>query len=187
MILNIRKKEIQRVFFLPLFSYNRGEVEMSELQSTLIPIRKSIMTISVLDGSNYFKGLLLLVRKDLKVSESELHLMKRIGKTLGFEPEFCENAIRDVLENEYLVDEPLVFSSQELAMKFIRDGLALAFSDKELHPSEEEWLLATAEQHGLDQDWFREEYGKISGEKDRPLRLEVDEMTVEHSLIRKRP
>jgi len=138
------------------------------------------MTISVLDGSNYFRGLLLLIRKDNKISESEIELMKRIGKRLGFEREFCENAIRDVLENEYLIDQTPMFSDRELAIKFIRDGLALAFSDHEVPAAEEEWLRLTAERHDLDTDWFRTEYARASNGKDMPEKLEVDDLTVEH-------
>ena len=96
------------------------------------------MKITVLDGSNYFKGLLLLIRKDHKITESEIQLMKRIGKTLGFEPKFCDNAIHEILENKYIVDVTPEFSTKEIAIKFIKDGLTLAFSDNEAHPSEEE-------------------------------------------------
>ena len=83
------------------------------------------MNISIVDGSNYFKGLLLLIRKDRKVSESEIHLMQRIGKILGFEKEFCDTAITDILENTYIQDEIPLFSTKELAEKFIKDGLSI--------------------------------------------------------------
>ena len=139
------------------------------------------MNISVIDGSNYFKGLLLLVRKDMKVSDSEIQLMRHIGKKLGFEREFCENAIRDVLENKYLVEAVPEFSTKELAIKFIKDGLAMAFSDRQALPSEEEWLQSTAEKHGLDPEWFRQEYVRASNGRELPLKLEVDDLTVEYS------
>lgn len=138
------------------------------------------MNISVIDGSNYFKGLLLLVRKDMRVSDSEIQLMRHIGKKLGFEREFCENAIRDVLENEYLVETVPEFSTKELAVKFIKDGLAMAFSDREPLPSEEEWLRLAAEKYGLDLELFRDEYAKAANGKELPLKLEVDGLTVKH-------
>jgi hypothetical protein len=50
------------------------------------------MTITVKDGSEYFRGLLLLIAKDHRITEEETTLMKRIGKTLGFENDFCDNA-----------------------------------------------------------------------------------------------
>jgi len=102
------------------------------------------MKISPIDAGEYFRGLLLLIGKDRTITEAEKELMKRIGKTLGFEREFCDNAIRDVLENKYIADTPPEFSTNDLAMKFIKDGLAIAFSDNKLHMSEAEWLRSTA-------------------------------------------
>jgi hypothetical protein len=139
------------------------------------------MRITVLDGSNYYKGLLLLIRKDRKITESEIRLMKRIGKTLGFEREFCENAIQEILENRHIVDAPPEFSTKELAIKFIKDGLAIAVSDNEVHPSEEEWLRSTAEKNGLDLTWFRQESANAAKRKPLSSHLEVDDLKVDHS------
>ena len=139
------------------------------------------MTITVTDGSNYFKGLLLLMRKDRKIARSEIEMMKRIGKKLGFEREFCERAIHEILDNTYLVDVPPTFSSRELATRFIKDGLVLAFSDDENHPSEVEWLRRTAENHGLDAAWFRQETENASKTKQPPSLMQVDDLTVKYS------
>lgn len=138
------------------------------------------MNISILDGSNYFKGLLLLIRKDYKITDSEIEVMKRVGKTLGFEKEFYTNAIRDVLENEYIVDTPPEFSSKELAVKFIKDGLSLSFSDNELHSSEEAWLISTAEKNGLDANWFYQERENITNKKERSTIMEVDNLSIQY-------
>ena len=70
------------------------------------------MNISVVDASNYFKGLLLLIRKDRKVTESEVEFMRHIGKALGFERQFCENAIQGILENEHIRDQPPRFATK---------------------------------------------------------------------------
>jgi uncharacterized tellurite resistance protein B-like protein len=136
------------------------------------------MIIDVLDASNVFKGLLLLIRKDRTITETEIALMRRIGKTLGFEQTFYETAIRDVLENIYIVDAPMTFSSTELAMKFIRDGFSLACSDKEFHPLEEEWLRSVAEKNGLGMKWFEEERERALARKEPLGRLEIDDLTV---------
>lgn len=108
------------------------------------------MNITILDASNYFKGLLLLIRKDGRVESAEAELMKHVGKVLGFEPRFCENAISEILENKHIVDEPPAFSSKQLAAMFIKDGLMVALSDGELHPGEKQWLAATATRNGMD-------------------------------------
>ncbi len=142
---------------------------------------RKALKINVIDGSNYFKGLLLLISKDRKITETEIQLMKRIGKTLGFEREFCDNAIHEILENKYIVDAPPEFSTKELAIKFIKDGLAIAFSDNEVHPSEGEWLRSAADKNGLDLTWFRSESVNATNRKQLPSHMEVDDLTVEYS------
>ena len=138
------------------------------------------MKITVIDGSNYFRGLLLLIRKDRKITQAEIELMKRVGKTLGFEKTFCDKAISEILGNKYIVDAPPVFSTKELAIKFIKDGLCLAFSDNDVHPSEEQWLRSTAEKNGLDLKWFSQEQENATNRKELSTRMEVDDLTVEY-------
>ncbi|MGA9120737.1 MAG: hypothetical protein WB699_15335 [Bacteroidota bacterium] len=139
------------------------------------------MNISILDASNYFKGVLLLIRKDRKITEPEVELVKHIGKSLGFEPEFCTNAINEILENRFIIDSPPVFSTKELALKFVKDGLAVAFSDNRLDPAEEQWLKETLENNGFDEEVFPRERKMASARQVFPEKLEVDDLTVEHS------
>jgi hypothetical protein len=139
------------------------------------------MNVSIVDGSNYFKGLLLLIRKDRKISDSEIILMQYIGKMLGFEKEFCDNAIRDILENEYIEDTPPRFTTKELAEKFVKDGLAVAFSDRECHPSEEAWLKNAAIHNGLDEAWFRTAYAAAEKNQNAPVPMEAANITVQYS------
>jgi hypothetical protein len=139
------------------------------------------MRITVIDASNYFKGSLLLIGKDRKITDPEIEMMHRIGKALGFEKKFCDTAIHDILENRYILDKPPEFSTKELATKFIKDGLTLASSDKEIHPFEEEWLLSTAKINGLDVEWFIQEKQKTVSRKSIQPYLEVDGLTVEYS------
>ena len=80
------------------------------------------MRIGVIDGSNYLKGLLLLVRKDSRISEEEVRLTRRIGKALGFESTFCDNAIREILENKYIVDAPPAFSTKNSPSNSLKTG-----------------------------------------------------------------
>ncbi|MFA6455408.1 MAG: hypothetical protein WCW40_01205 [Bacteroidota bacterium] len=139
------------------------------------------MNISIMDGSAYFKGLLLLIRKDRVVTTPEIQLMKRIGKTLGFEREFCDTAIQDILVNDYIIDIIPEFSSKALAEKFVKDGLSIAFSDNELHPSEEEWLRTAAEKNRIDSSWFQQEHDKAAIKRELPAVLEVDDVIVQYS------
>lgn len=134
--------------------------------------------ITVLDGSNYFKGLLLLLRKDEKLSTAEVELVLRVGLTLGFEKEFCENAIKEILENEHIIDTPPTFSSPDLAVKFVRDGLRIASSDNELHPTELEWLWATAERNGLDPTGIQSDLANLATRPEERRRLDAEDLKV---------
>jgi hypothetical protein len=140
------------------------------------------MTISVKEGSEYFRGLLLLISKDHKIADAEIVLMKRIGKALGLERDFCDNAIQEILDNTFIINEPPIFSSSELAIKFIKDGLTLAGADNETHGFEESWLKSAAEKNGLAEEWFLRERGlALDGKRDLGAHLEVDDLTVEYS------
>lgn len=127
------------------------------------------------DRSSYFKGLLLLIRKDKVVTTEEKELMLRIGKVLGFDREFCENAIDDVLDNPHLGESCPMFSSQEVARTFLLDGIAISFVDHDvIHPSEKDWLFKAAIQNGVDADWFAEEVyrPRVQTPLDRMLEVE---------------
>ncbi len=108
------------------------------------------MDLSWKDKSLYFKGLLLLIGKDFIISEEERKLLQDIGKALGFEQKFIDTSIDNLLENKYITNEPPVFSNKEIAKVFIKDGIRLAISDKNMHPFEIEWLQNVAKANGLD-------------------------------------
>jgi hypothetical protein len=139
------------------------------------------MNIDIIDASNYFKGLLLLIRKDRELTQPEIDHMKSIGKSLGFEKEFCDNAIDEILDNAYIEDVPPVFSTKELAIKFIKDGLYLAFVDhEEIHSDEEQWLRSTTEKNGLSTESFLQELKNVQSKRGQFSRMEVLDLKVEY-------
>ena len=138
------------------------------------------MKISVPDASNYLKGLLLLIRKDRKISEEEHELMARVGKNLGFEKNFVENAIHEILDNKYITVIPPEFSSREIAEKFLKDGLVLAASDNEIHPEEERWLLSVAARNNIDEAWFLGEKKNLKFRNESVHKLEADTLQVSY-------
>lgn len=138
------------------------------------------MHISPQEGSEYFRGLLLLISKDRVITESEITLMKRVGKALGFDQQFTEEAIETILDNSYIRSDPPRFSSTDLSKRFIRDGLAIARSDNGIHKVEAEWLRAVAEQNGIDLAWFTAEKDTIArSQKDLGTSLEADNFKVQ--------
>jgi hypothetical protein len=136
--------------------------------------------ISISDAGNYFRGLLVLARKDRKVTQAEMELMLRIGRSLALATEFCEMAIRDLLENDHITETPPAFATQSIAVKFLRDGLALAYSDKDAEPAEERWLEEAARANNLHPDLFMMLREHAIRHRGQPLSLEADNLVVQH-------
>ena len=135
------------------------------------------MEISTSDKSNYFRGLLLLIRKDNKITVPEIELMRRVGTSMGFDKEFVEECIHNILDDVFTAVAPPKFSNSELAKKFIRDGLVLAVSDCEIHETEEEWLDKVVDQNDIDEAWYFQEKQNIVYNRDANIRLEAEKLT----------
>jgi hypothetical protein len=111
------------------------------------------MNISVLEASNYFRGLLVLIRIDGKVNRTERTLVLRAGKCLGFQESFCRNAINEILENTFVDVSPPRFASQIVAGMFIRDCLLLSQAEGIPTRAEESWIRAAATKNGFSKAW----------------------------------
>ena len=112
------------------------------------------MQIDFYEKSTYFKGLLLLIKKDNVIEEPERKLMQKVGKILSFEKDFIKNSIDNLLENQYITDEIPKFTNKVIAESFLLDGLKLSFSDNDFSPEEIEYLTKIAKQNELDSEWF---------------------------------
>ncbi len=112
------------------------------------------MKLTMMDRSSYFKGLLLLIKRDNVVTSEEKTLMIKIGKTLGFEKIFIESSISNLLENDFITNDVPVFSNRSFAESFILDGLKVAFSDDEFAAEELEHLTEIADKNGIDREWL---------------------------------
>lgn len=127
-------------------------------------MKEKDLNFTQLDKSNYLKGLLIIARKDNQLAESEKQILKQIALKLGFAKDFYEETIKNLLYNEHIKDEPIKFTTKQIAESFISDGLKLAFSDKKIHGAELEWLKETASINSLDQTWFENEQQKVMSE-----------------------
>ena len=112
------------------------------------------MDLTLLDKSNYLKGLLIIARKDNQLAESEKNILKSIAEKLGFASDFYEETIKNLLVNKNLKDETVKFSNEKIATSFISDGLNLAYSDEKIHGDEIKWLRETALMNSLEHQWF---------------------------------
>jgi len=114
------------------------------------------MDFSVLDKSNYLKGLLVIAKKDNKLTEPEKKIIRNIAIKLGFATDFYEDTLKSLLANKYIPEDPIEFSHKKIAESFICDGLKLAYSDGIIPDKEIKWLKQIAEKNGLTEEWFNE-------------------------------
>ncbi len=134
------------------------------------------MKISLVERSKYFKGLLLLLGKDNKITEDETDLLLKVCDTMGFDKSFCRNAIRTLLENEYIIDDIPVFSEDEIVKSFLKDGFNIAYADNDLDSRELKFLSDVAKLNGIDDEWFNNLYEQHLNnfrEKNKEVGLEV--------------
>lgn len=114
------------------------------------------MDIPIKDKSNYLKGLLIVAKKDKQLADSEKKIIRGIGEKLGFASDFYEDVLKDLLSNEYIIEDPIRFSNVKIARSFIDDGLKLAYSDNKISDVEIDWLSETAKHNNIDDIWFNE-------------------------------
>lgn len=139
------------------------------------------MKLNIRDRSNYLKGLLVLISKDRKISENENDFIMNVGKILGFDKEFCQEAIDTLLENEYISQEPPVFSNSEFAMSFIEDGISVSLTDDDLDSLEVSYLKSLAKENKVDESWVMQQLStaeRIS----RNSRFDIPNLSVEKHL-----
>lgn len=90
-------------------------------------------TMKTIDDSNLLRALLLLIRADNGIWEHEKNIFTQVGKELGFDKEFCDAAIQNVLRNQYIDNTPPVFFFKENAVKFLRIALRIISDDSQPH------------------------------------------------------
>jgi len=108
------------------------------------------MKISIIDRSLYFRGLMLLIRKDREIRNEEKQLMMRIGAIMGFEKKFCKNAIDEIISNKNIDDSPPLFSNSQIAGFFIHDAIIISVANKKIHEAELGWLKEVARANGIE-------------------------------------
>jgi hypothetical protein len=112
------------------------------------------MVLSLVERSNYYRGLLVLSGKDRIIDPRERELMLKIGKILDFERRFCEAAIDDLLVNTHIMKEPVLFSNPSIAECFFHDAVRLALVDGDLNIKELRWLRRVAQANGRTDQWL---------------------------------
>jgi len=119
------------------------------------------MDIPQIDRSNYLKGLLITAKVDNQLSDPEKKIIKQFSDKLGFSSDFYEEIISNLLANEYIKEDPIVFSNTEIARSFIEDGLNLALADDRVDDLELNWLTATARANFIDERWVKQKLNEL--------------------------
>ena len=121
--------------------------------------------LTLIDKSNYLKGLLLLAKMDSQLFEREKDFIRNIAQRLGFSQEFYEEVLKTLLANKNIKDDPILFSSKQAAELFIADGAALTIADGKMTESEIEWLKKNALFNNIEESHFYEIVHSASGLK----------------------
>ena len=132
------------------------------------------MSLNIMDRSLYFKGLLILSRIDKNVSTQEKEILKNVGNSLGFNKEFSESTINEVVNNKHLKDEPLKFSNQQIANMFLRDAIKLAFCDSNLDEKEYNWILECAKMNEIPEKRIKEKITSLLNAEENSFRDQLD-------------
>ena len=121
--------------------------------------------LTLIDKSNYLKGLLLLAKMDSQLFEREKDFIRNIAQRLGFSQEFYEEELKTLLANKNIKEDPILFSSKQAAELFIADGAALTATDGKMTESEVEWLKKNALMNNIEESHFFEIIHSSSGLK----------------------
>lgn len=129
--------------------------------------------LTQLDKSNYLKGLLIVARIDNSLIDQEKDIIRNVATKLGFSKDFYEEVIKNLMINENISDNPLMFSSAAITEVFIDEALNLAFSDNDLSGSEVDWLKKTAEMNGISNHRFSEILTNFTNLKQKEISSKV--------------
>ncbi len=108
------------------------------------------MEMNQIDKSNFFRGLLLLVSKDNKISQSEKEIILSIGKRFGYSTDYCLQSVNEILVNKYVSHKPPKFTEKATAEQFINLSIQIAVLDYNLHIEEIHWIIDTATVNHID-------------------------------------
>jgi hypothetical protein len=114
---------------------------------------KELQISGILDKSNYLRGLLILIKKDKNVWDHEMELFFEEGNSLGFEKNFCENSLNNLMLNINIDSNPPIFFDKEIAKKLLMKGIQIINTDLKIHPEKLAFLEAVARNNGVLEEW----------------------------------
>ena len=130
------------------------------------------MKLSLIAKSNYYKGLLVISKRDRVIDAREREFLIKIGEILDFDRRFCEATIDELLSNPHISRSPIIFFSEAVTECFFRDALRLASVDGCIHPLELRWLRQTAHANGKSDQWLDRIIQESPGDPGAPLEIQ---------------
>lgn len=106
--------------------------------------------ITYKDRSEFLRGFATIIIKNNCNNVDEKTMFSVIGKYFGFEKEFCEEAVNNLLINKYISENPAIFSNKFVAEFFITDVSKIMSHTNSLSDDAKEWLRLTAEANKVD-------------------------------------
>ena len=134
------------------------------------------MNLSLIEKSKYFRGLLVLLRRDRIIDPRERELLLKLGSVLDFDRRFCEATIDELMSNPHISRDPIVFDEEQTKESFFRDAVQLAMADESIHPSELRWLRTVAHANHKSDEWLNSVIGEIAAARNSgndPDRFEI--------------
>jgi hypothetical protein len=119
------------------------------------------MNIPIIDRSNYLKGLFITAKLDKELTDKEKDILKKISDRLGFASDFFHETVRSLLTNKYIIEEPIIFSHQEIARSFIKDAVKLASVNGLVTEAEIDWLKKTADINKITSNFVEKEFSTV--------------------------
>ncbi|KAA0253955.1 MAG: hypothetical protein EDM75_11365, partial [Chlorobiota bacterium] len=83
-------------------------------------------------------------------------VIRDVATRLGFSRDFYEEVLKNLMINENISDNPLMFSSPAITQIFLDEALKLAYIDSDLARAEIDWLRKTAEINGIAHNQFND-------------------------------
>jgi hypothetical protein len=130
------------------------------------------MKLSLSTKSSYYKGLLVISRRDRVIDDREREFLIRIGTMLDFDKRFCEATIDELLSNPNISRSPIVFPNETILECFFRDALRLARVDGVVHPLELRWLKETAHANGRSVHWLNKIIREFPKDPNAPFEIQ---------------
>lgn len=95
---------------------------------------------AVIDRSNFLRALLLFIKADRNVWDHEKHVFVQEGTRLGFNKEYCEQALRDSITNKHINNQVPVFHFREYAVLLFNVGMEILIKDPRKSPMKIKFL-----------------------------------------------